>query len=69
MFVDSVNELANICALSPEEVFAALLKLGYETDSNPKRKKCPPDYNPGFCYPDYDCDACWKGWLKENENN
>ena len=27
---------------------------------------CPPDYNPGFCYPDdADCGLCWIGWLEE----
>lgn len=67
MFFDRINEIANECAVSPEELAAAFIKLGYETNPNPKRKKCPPDYNPGFCYPDYDCKMCWESWLKENE--
>ena len=31
-----------------------------------KPSSCPPDYNPGFCYPeDTDCNRCWIDWLKE----
>ncbi len=29
---------------------------------------CPPDYNPGFCYPEDDCVACWKQWIEENDD-
>lgn len=32
-----------------------------------EERGCPPDYNPGFCYGDEDCDACWEGWRKEQE--
>ena len=28
--------------------------------------KCPPDYNPGFCYPEDDCEACWRAWRENN---
>ena len=68
MFFDRINKITNECAVSPEELAAAFIRLGYET-TNSIIKKCPPDYNPGFCYPDYDCNACRKEWLKENGNN
>ena len=31
-------------------------------------RKCPPDYNGGFCA-DYivDCDACWEQWEQEHK--
>lgn len=30
-----------------------------------KRIGCPV-YNPGFCYPDDDCVACWDEYMEEN---
>ena len=32
-------------------------------------KGCPPDYNPGFCYDECDCEKCWEGWEKEQIDN
>ena len=55
------------CGLSEDMNIA----LGYSGQIEFRAKKpeeergCPPDYNPGFCYGDEDCDACWEGWRKE----
>lgn len=57
------------CGLSEDMNIA----LGYSGQIEFRAKKpeedrgCPPDYNPGFCYGDEDCDACWEGWRKEQE--
>ena len=57
------------CGLSEDMNIA----LGYGGQIEFRAKKpeedrgCPPDYNPGFCYGDEDCDACWEGWRKEQE--
>ena len=42
-----------------------LSKIASKVASKMAGVKCPPDYNSGFCYPDFDCHSCWIGWLEE----
>ena len=39
----------------------------WKPDDLNKKGGCPPDYNPGFCYDDEDCEVCWKQWEEENK--
>lgn len=40
-------------------------QIEFRAQKPEEERGCPPDYNPGFCYGDEDCDACWEGWRKE----
>ena len=34
-----------------------------------EERKCPPDYNGGFCADyDVDCEACWEQWREEHSD-
>lgn len=57
------------CGLS-EDMNIALGYSGqieFRAQKPEEERGCPPDYNPGFCYGDEDCDACWEGWRKDQE--
>lgn len=58
----SLEEIAKLLGITLEDSSYSI------TDTNTYHipaQSCPPDYNPGFCYPECDCDGCWKQWKKE----
>ena len=60
-------EIKIIDLLEDEEQLdkVVLSKIASKVASKMAGVKCPPDYNSGFCYPDFDCHSCWIGWLEE----